>query len=173
MGHVFVSGKLSRQGWISGKTEIRSVTIATVSTFHNGLHWMTLASRLIFVADQRIDALDPLAVDEVNGVRGYRENTLTGDRALIGNLETRLFSGIKILSARIGGALHFDYGGTWDRNRSLRLDEMIWSAGAGLRLDLGQAGGGRVIRVDATFANSQNNWQISSSVGQYFGLRDF
>lgn len=169
-GNMFVSGQLSRQGWISSGAEIRSSANAILTVFHNGLHWMTFASRLVFLSDKRIDQLDPLSLDESNGIRGYRENTLTGDRALIGNFETRFFSGVDILTTRIGGALNFDFGGAWDRDRKLRLDEMIWSAGAGLRLDLGQAGAGRVLRVDLTYVGRQNNWQISTGVGQYFSL---
>lgn len=170
VGNAIISGRLSRQGWISDGAEFRSRTSAILTAFHNGLDWMTFASRVIFLADKRIDQLDPLSLDESNGIRGYRENTLTGDRALIGNFETRLFTGIEILTTRIGGALNFDFGGAWDRDRALRLDEMIWSAGAGLRLDLGQAGAGRVIRVDLTFVGRQNNWQISTGIGQFFTL---
>lgn len=170
VGNAIVSGRLSRQGWISDGAEIRSLTNATLTAFHNGLNWMTFASRVTFVADKRIDQLDPLSLGESNGVRGYRENSLTGDRVLIGNVETRLFSGIEVLTASIGGALVFDFGGAWDRDRALRLDEMIWSAGPGLRLDLGRAGAGRVIRIDLTYAGRQNTWQISTGVGQYFGL---
>ncbi len=170
LGNAFISGQLSRQGWISNGAEIRSSSNAILTVFHNGLNWMTFASRVTFLTDKRVDQLDPLSLDESNGIRGYRENTVTGDRALIGNIETRLFSGIEILTTRIGGALNFDFGGAWDRDRRLRLDEMIWSAGAGLRLDLGQAGAGRVVRVDLTYAGRQNNWQISTTVGQYFNL---
>lgn len=170
VGNAIFSGKLSRQGWISDGAEIRSRASAILTAFHNGLSWMTFASRVIYLADKRNDQLDPLSLDESNGIRGYRENTLTGDRALIGNVETRLFSGIEILTIRIGGALNFDFGGAWDKDRALRLDELIWSTGAGLRLDLGQAGAGRVIRIDLTFVGRQNNWQISTGVGQFFTL---
>jgi hemolysin activation/secretion protein len=84
---------------------------------------------------ERLLALEQMAVGGVNTVRGYRENQLVRDRAVIGSLEFRL----PILFNKAGAGIlelapFVDVGGAWNVNES-RSPETLASTGLGLVLN--------------------------------------
>ncbi len=161
------AGRVRRSGWIKGGSEIRSTFRSSLIAYHNGFSWVTFAGRAFYGFDRRKGDPNPLSVDGGSGVRGYPANSLTGNQLLVGNFETRFFTGLSGLTTRLGFALHFDFGTAWGDGDELTYDRFIWSAGPGLRLDMGQIG---TVRVDISYLNSLDSWAISASTGQFFDL---
>ncbi|MCH9032832.1 MAG: hypothetical protein IIB00_11325, partial [candidate division Zixibacteria bacterium] len=157
----------SRNFWSKSGEKIRRLTTAKILVFQNSIPWVTFVSRFEYLSDSRIDSLDHVILDENTGVRGYPVLFASGDRRIVGNLEARFFSGITIFTSRLGGILHFDFGSIWDETEALSDSRLIWSAGTGLRIDLGQAGNGRTARFDLSYAESLETWVISMGIGQY------
>ncbi len=164
---VIVAGGLSRTGWVKNGNELRSTLSSNVIAYFNRFSWVTFAGRARLHYDKRRGDPNPLSLDGVSGVRGYPANFVTGRKLFIGNFESRLFSGISALTARMGFALHFDFGAAWGEGDKFGLDRIVWSAGPGLRIDMGQVG---TIRLDVSYANSIDSWEISAATGQFFDL---
>ena len=81
---------------------------------------------------ERLLALEQMAVGGVNTVRGYRENQLVRDRAVVASLEFR----VPLLFNKAGAGIlelapFFDFGGGWDVHED-RHPETIASTGIGL-----------------------------------------
>jgi hypothetical protein len=164
---VIVAGGVWRTSWIADGRELRSTLNSGLIAYFNRLSWVTFAGRGKFNFDKRIGDPNPLSIDGDSGVRGYPANFVTGNRMLVGNLESRLFTGVSALTARLGFALHFDFGAAWGDDDKLGLETIVWSAGPGLRIDMGQIG---TIRLDVSYVNSLNRWEISAATGQFFDL---
>ncbi len=160
-------GSTRRTSWRKGGKEIRSTVHSFLIAYYNRISWVTFAGRTQFSSDKRRDDPNPLSVDGSSGVRGYPANFVSGNKLFIGNLESRLISGVGVLTARMGFALHFDFGAAWGADEKFSLDKFVWSAGPGLRLDMGQIG---TVRVDLSYVRSLDSWQISAATGQFFDL---
>lgn len=158
----------SRQGWYDGGSEFSSRTRAALRVYYLGLRSLTVASRFAYQHQRSLDTYDPLTLDEATGVRGHPINYKSGDRFVTAGFELRTRSLVDILSTSIGLALFSDVGAIWRRGGSFDAAEKIWSIGPGLRLDLAQGGGGRIIRMDFAYSGSLKAWQFSTGVGQYF-----
>ena len=166
--HNFIfGGATSRKGWRKGGQEIRSTVHSFLIAYYNRIPWVTFAGRSQFSYDKRRDDPNPLSVDCSSGVRGYPANFVSGNKLFIGNLESRLITGLGLLTARMGLALHFDFGTAWGADEKFALDKFVWSAGPGLRIDMGQIG---TVRVDLSYVRSLDSWQISAATGQFFDL---
>jgi hemolysin activation/secretion protein len=89
------------------------------------------------VANDSLPPVEKFAVGGINTVRGYRENQLVRDNGFIGSLELR----IPVYRSDFGQhsiqiAPFFDYGRSWNTDRSTPDPDDIYSAGLGLRLTI-------------------------------------
>lgn len=168
---TIVQAGLAREGWVADGSEIRSILSATIKAHNTSMNRVTLAGRFSFLQDKRAEDDNTLALDEEGGLRGYPAYFRTGDRRLVGNFEIRFFPELEILTARMGPILHFDGGAIWSRDEKLTFADLVWSAGGGLRFDLGRAGSGRVIRADISYAHNLRSWQISTGIRQFFQVK--
>ncbi|AZR74914.1 hypothetical protein BBF96_11585 [Anoxybacter fermentans] len=90
-------------------------------------------------------------------LRGYEPNSLSGNRMLLANAEYR-FPLVKNLQ----GAVFVDIGNAWQKDDQIRLDDLKFSGGVGVRMNtpLGQ------IRLD--YAIGENGGMPHFSIGQTF-----
>ena len=89
------------------------------------------------VANDSLPPVEKFAVGGINTVRGYRENQLVRDNGFITSLELR----IPVYRSDFGQhSIHiapfFDYGRSWNMDRSTPDPDDIYSAGLGLRLTI-------------------------------------
>ncbi|MFQ5608411.1 MAG: BamA/TamA family outer membrane protein, partial [Candidatus Zixiibacteriota bacterium] len=169
-GDFIAKSRFQRIGWFGDGLEFRTLTALSLFGFHNGVNWVTFAGRSSYTHDRRQIDFDPLSVDEDRGVRGYPFNYLTGNHSIVGSLEARFHTGVTALTTRLGFAAFFDFGTAWNSGERMKLGEYIWSAGAGVRVDLAQIGGGRMARLDLTYAEATSSWEVSAGMGQFFEL---
>jgi len=83
------------------------------------------------------------------------------------NIENRLFTGIKMLSAEFGITQFFDLGQTWSGGERFEMKENLWSIGVGIRIGTERVSNAEMIRIDLAYAGKIRNWEISFGVGQY------
>ena len=83
-------------------------------------------------ADQSLLPLKKLSIGGASTVRGYRENLITGDNALISSLEWRIPVRQLPISKVLEIALFADYGRAWQADSSTLDLEKIYSIGLGL-----------------------------------------
>lgn len=98
----------------------------------SGLH--TIFRTDIQISNDSLLPLEQIAVGGRYSVRGYRENQLVRDNAIIGSLEARqpLFRD-KSWADYLEIAPFVDWGRGWNTDEPTPSPEFIWSAGVGLR----------------------------------------
>jgi len=105
-----------------------------------------------------------------NGLRGYSNHELDGDKLALGNMEYRFYTPLEILTVRIGGALFFDIGDVWRKGERIRFDNLKSDVGIGLRLGLTKSSTSRVLRFDIARSLTDGNYYISLGTGMVFSL---
>jgi outer membrane protein assembly factor BamA len=152
--------------WFKRHEEIRRAWVLEGLWYNNRLPWLTLAARSRYESDQG-GHFSRLVLGGKSGIRGYPTEQSAGDRMHVINLEGRFFTGLELLSVKIGSALFCDLGRTWVPGEKLSLDGYFVSAGAGLRFSLENLLRGEIIRADV-IRTEFGDWEISFGTGQYF-----
>jgi len=105
-------------------------------------------------------------------LRGYRSYAQTGERALFGNLETRIFTPVEVFSIRLGGAVFIDFGTAWNpTNRDLVITgtpkPILGDYGLELRFASTSSTTGQILKasIARTF---DGEWEFALSAGQQF-----
>lgn len=105
-----------------------------------------------------------------NGLRGYSSHELEGDKLALGNMEYRFYTPLEIFTVRLGGALFFDMGEVWGKEEEIRLGDMKYDVGIGLRFGLTKSSTSRVLRLDFAKALTENQYYVSFGTGMVFNL---
>jgi hypothetical protein len=108
-----------------------------------------------------------------NGLRGYPDRYLTGTKLFLANLEYRIFTPVKILTAGLGGATFFDAGYVWRDSENVDFTDLETNVGIGLRIGLTKSSTARTIRLDLARALNEDNWYISFGTENLFSLARF
>lgn len=153
--------------WFQGDHDFRKTFSGTIRYYNNKLLWYTPVLTVKYSDDLYNDRRTALYLGENNGLRGYPKNYSTGVKRLIINIENRLFSGIEILSTQLGAVQFVDVGRCWRGNR-LKMSDLLWSVGAGLRISAEKISGAKMVRLDVAYAGVIRNWQVSFGVNHYF-----
>ncbi|MBI3298296.1 MAG: hypothetical protein HYZ75_09045 [Elusimicrobia bacterium] len=143
------------------------------SYFVRGLKYQTLAFHTGLDLGRRLDSTQPLALGEVNGLRGYGLDAFKGDRRFLFNIEDRIFIYDEMLRLLdVGAVVFYDSGYVWPSSRSVKLSELRNSVGLGLRLAPSRSAGNDPVRVDLAYAlndnRSRSRWSLSILAGQAF-----
>jgi len=109
------------------------------------------------------------------GLRGYKNNSFVGSRAVLVNFEDRFFfEGEWFHLARLGAAVFVDSGIVGDEGASLALRNIKSDIGVGLRAASTRSRSGGVARFDVAYALNRGpggaRWVISIKGGQAFSL---
>ncbi len=109
------------------------------------------------------------------GLRGYKNNSFIGDKAVLLNFEDRFFfEGEWFHLMRLGAALFVDTGAIATENNALLLRNMKSDLGAGLRFASTRSRSGGVARIDLAYALNSgpggSRWVVSIKGGQAFNL---
>ena len=134
----------------------------------------TAVARTLFAWGDRLDPEIQLAADGANGLRGYRLHAFTGDRKLIANVEDRIRITSELFHLfELGAAVFFDAGYAWPQGQPLRLSDLRYDVGAGLRIGLPRASRHSLLRLDFAYAlrpdwRGRRGWLFSFSSSQAF-----
>lgn len=119
--------------WRDGAPEERQVG-AVLKGFHASGRRHVLAFRVAsrFGEDRYSDEL--LYVGAATGLRGFPFRAFRGDRAVIANLEERVYPGLRISVLDVGFAFFADAGRAWESGAPMRARDLRADVGIGLRL---------------------------------------
>jgi|CXWL01.1.fsa_nt_gi hypothetical protein len=122
-----------------------------------------------------LDRESYLALGGNTGLRGYKNNSFIGDKAVLLNFEDRFFfEGEWFHLARLGAALFVDAGAVATENNALLWRSIKADLGAGLRVASTRSRSGSVARVDLAYALNGgpggSRWVVSIKGGQAFSL---
>lgn len=111
------------------------------------------------------------------GLRGYKFDSFTGEKAFVFNVEQRLNHPREFFHLlRLGAAFFFDAGAVWAEHETFRFDRVKSDAGLGLRFIPTRSDTGRVGRLDVAYALNGGpggeRWSVSLIGGQAFDLFD-
>ena len=135
----------------------------------------TIAFRLFTGSRANLDnRTDIYSLRDRTGLRGYTlEDSLSGRKILLMNLEDRFFSDIKLLTLSFGGVIFADAGGIWQESESINLSELKYSIGLGLRWEVSKSASSRITKLDFALplngkGLSIDNIVVLISTGQIF-----
>ena len=135
----------------------------------------TIAFRLFTGSRANLDErTDIYNLRDQTGLRGYTsEDSLSGRKIVLMNLEDRLFSNINFLTLSFGGVIFADAGGTWEETESINLSELKYSIGIGFRWEISKSASSRITKLDFALplngkGLSLDNIVVLLSSGQIF-----
>lgn len=134
----------------------------------------TVVARVGLAWGERLDRDFQLAADGATGLRGYRLHAFTGDRRLLFNVEDRVRITRELLHLfEIGAAAFVDAGYAWPVGAPVRLSDLRYDVGAGLRIALPRAPRLGLFRLDLAYAlrpdlQGRRGFLVSFSSSQAF-----
>jgi hypothetical protein len=162
---------------VSGRVEdgmLRNVHARLETNAYMRLHpRVTLAASLSGDWLHRPDPERQILLGGEEGLRGYKLRLFTGDKGMLGRLETRVLIVEDFLRlCSIGTTAFVDAGNVWPQGRPLDLLEQKLDVGAGLRFTFPRSSQGQILRVDLSYALDDNGfgspWLISFGTVQSF-----
>lgn len=134
----------------------------------------TVIGRVALAWGNELDKDRQLAADGATGLRGYRLHAFTGDRRLLVNLEDRIRLTRELLHLfEIGAAAFVDAGYAWPVGVPVKLSDLRYDVGAGLRIALPRAPRLGLFRLDLAYAlrpdlQGRRGFLVSFSSSQAF-----
>ena len=131
-----------------------------------------LVGRVAVTSGWRIDRDVQFFADGLTGLRGYRAHSFAGSRAIVMNLEERLYLGREVLQLASPGVVAFvDAGNATDGGVS-ELMKLKTDIGVGVRVGLPRTPK-NLLRIDLSYALNHDplgrrGWMVSFSSGQAF-----
>jgi len=156
-----------RTFWYDGGLDYRKTTNLSIRYYNRTISWLTPTVLVLYVEDWRRDGREALYLGEYNGLRGYPRYYSEGEKLFRLNVENRIFTGVKMLSAEFGITQFFDFGRTFSAGERFELRQSLWTVGVGLRIGTERVSNAEMIRIDLSYAGKIKSWQISFGVGQY------
>jgi hypothetical protein len=135
-------------------------------------HPRALVGRVALTSGWRVDRDVQFFADGLTGLRGYRAHTFAGDRAIVMNLEERLYLGREILQLASPGLVAFIDAGNATNGGFADLMKLKTDIGVGVRVGLPRTPK-NLLRVDFSYALNDDplgrrGWMVSFSSGQAF-----
>ncbi len=122
---------------------------------------------------QNPDVENLLTLGGNSGLRGFKNDFMTGNKSLLMNLETRFYYPKEVFHlAYVGGAAFIDAGQVQPQGYSFTRQDFHANVGVGMRFGLTRSAEGTVLRVDLAYAlgpiQQSNRWILSVSSAQGF-----
>jgi len=122
---------------------------------------------------QNPDTANVLSLGGSSGLRGYPNNSFTGNKSILFNLEDRFYYPDEFLHlAYMGGAVFLDAGEVQPQGQGFTQKDVHADIGFGMRFGLSRSSAGTVFRVDLAYAvgpvQQSNRWILSISSSQGF-----
>jgi len=102
---------------------------------------------------QNPDSANLLEVGGNTGLRGFKNQSFTGNKTLLMNWESRLFYPEEILRLiYLGGAVFADMGQAQTQGQAFRRQDFHANVGVGFRFGLSRSSSGNIYRLDVAYA---------------------
>ncbi len=116
----------------------------------------------------RDELSEPLTMGGEFGLRGFEQESFTGNKTLLLNLEHRLRLPSPSQNIGLGQALFIDSGYAWKRGRHIRGADLQTSIGWGLRVDVPSLFGSNILRFDVAVPPDTGEPLYTITLGQVF-----
>jgi len=174
----FVIGRVGLSGrTVAGRWE-NSLANADLNLFWK-TNWRgdhTFVSHIEGAFGKFLDRDGFIALGGNTGLRGYKNNSFVGGKAVLVNFEDRFFfPGEWLHLVRLGAAVFVDSGIVADEGANMTLRNIKSDIGAGLRAASSRSRSGGVARIDIAYALNRgpgggSRWVFSVKGGQAFNL---
>jgi len=130
----------------------------------------TVATRFQVNYGSELDNLIQFTLGADSGLRGYPARKFTGEKLMLINLEDRQFWGEYRIGPKIalGTVVFVDVGNVWKEDEDVDLNDLNWSAGAGLRLGWSSLPHQPIFRIDFGWALGQDDFAVTVGSEQHF-----
>ncbi|MFT5444490.1 MAG: hypothetical protein ACI8W3_003546 [Myxococcota bacterium] len=152
----------------SSEEDKNSVLSFGSTYFAKWSRWQTLAINFKLDYGWRLDGSNQFSLGGESGLRGFSARRFNGDKALLLNAETRLFSPVEILTVALGAVAFVDAGRAWAEDQDIKLDEVGVSAGFGMRFGFTRAPNEPTGRIDFGWPLSEGGFALTIGAEQQF-----
>ena len=174
LGDGFVLPNASLSSRLDGglQNTIASSSVLFVRRGGKDMYPTAFVSRISFNSGWRMDREQQFFADGLTGLRGYRAHAFAGDRALVINVEERLYLGREILQLASPGIVAFADAGNATSGGFTTLMHLKSDIGIGLRMGLPRTPK-NLLRIDLAYALNRDplgrkGWLVAFSSGQAF-----
>ena len=147
-GHQYFLGSASISVRIEAGRQRHRITQLDLKYYNRTIPWQTLAGHIELFHGHNLDNGWQYLLGGDEGLRGFPAFRFSGQKLLLANFENRIFTPWELLWTGLGAAVFVDGGYVWKSDERMRLRDMHWSAGVGLRLALTKSAGSKVVRFD-------------------------
>ena len=173
----FAIGRISMSGRTVGGSIENGLATANLNGFWK-TNWRgdhTLVGHVEGAFGRYLDKSSFITLGGNTGLRGYKNNSFVGGKAVLVNFEDRFFFEGEVLHLmRFGAAVFVDSGLVADEGANMTLRAIKSDIGAGLRIGSTRSRGGSVARIDLAYALNdgpgRSRWVLSIKGGQAFSL---
>lgn len=156
--------------WFKGDRLLRHYAALNLRHYNRLSDHVTLAFRGLYASDFDESGRDNLLLGGTSGIRGYDKFFRTGNRKAVFNAEARLFTDLRFLSARFGGAVFVDWGAIWKSGEPMAMGSSYAGAGVGLRIGF-EKSTRNIVRIDVAYSQA-GGLELSIGTHQYFFAQD-
>ncbi|MFH2204888.1 MAG: hypothetical protein ABIJ96_17385 [Elusimicrobiota bacterium] len=174
----FILGQVGTQGRLADGDRLENAMIfCNLNLFwkHRWPFPQTFVGHLEFNNAKNLDGEKQILLGGKTGLRGYKQNSFTGSRSILLNIENRFFYDREIMHLMHAGAVvFFDIGAVAREGYPSRHDQFKSDVGFGFRLSGSRAATGTVLRGDVAYALNRgpgpDRWVFSLVAGQGFAI---
>lgn len=173
----FILAQAGVQGRLAGRVVENAMFFSNLNLFWK-TEWpfrQTFVTHLEWNTTRRLDGEKQLSLGGSTGLRGYKNDSFTGDKAVLLNFEDRFFHDREFFHlVYLGGVVFFDAGIVQAEGTRLALKQFKSDIGFGLRFSPSRSTSGRVVRLDLAYALNdgpgRDRWVVSIRGGQAFSI---
>ena len=163
---TWIFQKFTYTNTLENDNDINSIREFSLKAYSQLFPNQTIAFRLFIGSRSNLDErTDIYNLRDQTGLRGYTSNdSLSGRKILLMNLEDRIFSDIKFLTLSLGGVIFADAGGVWKESESFDLSELNYSIGFGFRWEVSKSASSRITKLDFALPLNGNGLSLDNIV---------
>lgn len=173
----FLLAQAGLQGRLAASKPENAILFGNINLFWK-TRWLipqTWVAHCEAAAARSLDGEKQVILGGNSGLRGYRNNSFTGSKSLLLNLEDRIFYEPEILHLfHLGGVLFLDTGAVLPESGAFRFNQFKSDIGIGLRFAPSRSTRGTAARVDLAYALNPEagagRWVVSIRAGQAFDV---
>jgi hypothetical protein len=174
LGNGFIMPAVALSSRLDGgpRNTIAGTSVLYVRRGGDASYPTAFLSRLSMSSGWRMDAEQQFFADGLTGLRGYRAHAFSGSRAIVLNVEERLYLGREILQLASPGVVVFADAGNATSGGFTNLLHVKSDVGIGLRIGLPRTPK-NLLRIDLAYALNRDplgrkGWLVAFSSGQAF-----
>ncbi len=160
------------QAGVTGRTgagELKNTIYFANANVYKKLHFLrpqTWALHVEAATAKNLDRENQIQLGGRRGLRGFKIREFNGNKAIMANLEARVFDPAEVFHLiHVGGALFVDAGRAWPQGQSLSVRDLAMDIGISLRMSPSRTSSKMVGTIDFAYAcrspNRPKGWMVS------------